>query len=492
MDPDSRPEAPAGDAILTAPPDSEAESALAAQIEEPPVRPEKEKEKERPARPQAQPPEWDGSASARRGWQLSRRQAVWIIAAALTALGAFLLYRFVTAQHGRASSRAAAAQQLPASITTGRSRAGDINVYVTALGTVTPTYTVTVYSQITGRVMDVHYREGEMVHKGDPLIDIDARPYEALLQQALGNLRHDSALLAQARIDLKRYEAAAARNAIPRQQLDDQRQAVYQFEGAVRADEGTVAFNRVQLEYCHILAPIGGRVGLRLVDPGNTVFAGSASTLVVITQLQPITIVFNVSEDDLPQVQAQLRAGGQLRVDAFDRADEHLVETGTLTSLDNQIDTTTGTIRLRAEFVNEGLHLFPNQFVNARLLVHTLHGATLIPTAALQYNGTQTFVYVLKPDNTVAVQPVTAVTTNESETAVEGLGPQTSVATSGFDRLENGVAVQIRQAAAPQSVSPGVTPRASQTIHPPSSHLASGAASSPASGSAAASSSTAP
>jgi multidrug efflux system membrane fusion protein len=451
MDPDRPGEPrPGSDEILPSAPASETR-ALDAQIEEPPVR-------ERPDKA--------GKVKLlhRRRLRISRRQGL-LLALAVAALGAASLYRFAAVRHERAAT-AAAAQQAPASITTGRSRSGDINVYVTALGTVTPIYTVTVYSQITGRVMEVHYREGQMVEKGDPLIDIDPRPYQALLEQSQGNLRHDKALLAQARIDLKRYQAAAARNAIPRQQLEDQQQAVYQYEGAVRADEGAVAYNRVQLEYCHIVAPISGRVGLRLVDPGNTVFAGASSTLVVITQLKPITIVFNVSEDDLPQVQAQLRSGGQLRVDAFDRADERHIEAGTLTSLDNQIDTTTGTLRLRAEFSNDELQLFPNQFVNARLLVRTLTGATLVPTAALQYNGTHVFVYAVKPDSTVAVQPVTALASNEPDTAVEGLSPGVSVAISGFDRLENGVAIRVRQAAAASSVGQGVQPRASHTFHP--------------------------
>jgi membrane fusion protein, multidrug efflux system len=226
--------------------------------------------------------------------------------------------------------------------------------------------------------------------------------------------------------------------------LDDQAQAVVQYEGTVKADRGTVAYDRVQLAYCHIVAPINGRIGLRLVDPGNTVFAGSSATLTVITQLQPITVVFNVSEDDLPQVQAQLRAGSKLTVDAFDRANERQIESGTLTSLDNEVDTTTGTVKFRATFPNTNLSLFPNQFVNARLLVETLHKATLVPSAAVQHNGTNAFVYIVKPDNTVAVQPVTALTDNEKETAVQGVGPGVNLATSGFDRLENGAQVLAR------------------------------------------------
>jgi multidrug efflux system membrane fusion protein len=305
-----------------------------------------------------------------------------------------------------------------------------------------------VYSQITGQVMSVHYREGQMVKKGDALIEIDPRPYQSMLTQAQGALEHDEGLLAQARMDLQRYQAAYARNAIAKQQLDDQQQAVVQYEGSVKADQGTVAYDQVQLSYCHIVAPISGRVGLRLVDPGNTVFSGSTSTFLVITQLQPITVVFNVSEDDLPQVQTQLTAGQKLHVDAFDRAAEKLLASGELTSLDNQVDTSTGTVKFRAEFPNKDLALFPNQFVNARLLVQTLHQVTLVPSAAVQRNGLNAFVYIVKADDTVAVQPITVLSSDEKNTAVTGLGAGVNLATSGFDRLENGVKVQIRAPAA--------------------------------------------
>jgi multidrug efflux system membrane fusion protein len=379
----------------------------------------------------------DPSAPRARTWYRKR----WVIIAILVLLGLFLLHHFTQSPPQPAGGRA---QQGNAAITAGQSQGGDMGIYVNALGTVTPTYTVTVYSQITGRVLEVHYREGQMVHKGEPLIDIDPRPYQATLQQARGALQHDQGLLAQARMDLQRYQDAYARNAIAKQQLDDQTQTVAQYEGTVKADQGTVAYDEVQLEYCHIVAPIAGRIGLRLVDPGNTVFAGSGTTLTVITQLQPITVVFNVSEDDLPQVQAQLQADARLPVDVFDRSNDHLIESGTLASLDNQVDTTTGTVRFRAEFPNKALALFPNQFVNARLLVRMLKGAILVPTVAIQHNGTNDFVYLLKSDNTVAVQNVTALTTNERDTAVQGLNAGVRIATTGFDRLENGVHVTVR------------------------------------------------
>jgi membrane fusion protein, multidrug efflux system len=382
-----------------------------------------------------------GAGTPDRAHEVPWYRRKWVLVVAALVLGLFLLHHFTQGPTQPAGGRGA---QGNATITVGESRTGDIGVYVNALGTVTPIYTVSLYSQITGRVMEVHYQEGQMLRKGQSLIDIDPRPSEATLRQAEGNLQHDQGLLAQARMDLQRYKDAYARNAIAKQQLDDQEQIVVQYEGTVKADEGTVAYDRVQLEYCHIVSPINGRVGLRLVDPGNTVFAGSSSTLAVITELQPITVVFNVSEDDLPRVQAQLTGDNRLAVDVFDRANEHHLEAGTLTSLDNQVDTTTGTVRFRAEFPNKELALFPNQFVNARLLVQMLKSVTLVPTPAIQHNGTTDFVYVVKPDDTVAVQNVTTLATNEADTAVQGLDPGVRIATTGFDRLENGAHVQVR------------------------------------------------
>jgi multidrug efflux system membrane fusion protein len=373
--------------------------------------------------------------------------ALWITLIVVVLLAVFLVYYFTKPKTGGDASAGARGrgQNGPAAITVGKTTTGNINVYVDALGTVTPVATVTLYSQITGVVMAVHYREGQIVHKGDPLVDIDPRPYEATLTQAEGQLLHDQGVLSEAQMDLTRYQTAYARNAIAKQILDDQEKAVIQDEGTVKADQGTVDYDKVELGYCHIVSPINGRVGLRLVDPGNTVFSGSSSTLVVITQLQPITVVFNVSEDDLPAVQAQLKRNKEMEVDAFDRADEKNLEAGRLTSLDNEIDTTTGTVKFRANFQNKNLDLFPNQFVNARLLERTLTNATLAPTAAVQYNGTAAFVYILNPNNTVGVQPVQVVTGNDRVSAVTGVSTDVTVATSGFDRLENGAHVQVHQ-----------------------------------------------
>jgi membrane fusion protein, multidrug efflux system len=327
---------------------------------------------------------------------------------------------------------------------TGTAYQGDMDVYVDALGTVTPITTVNIYSQVSGEVLAVRYREGQIVHKGDPLIDIDPRPYRAQLQQAEGLLDHDRGVLKQAEIDLARYREAFASRAVAKQVLDDQEQAVVQDQGAVKYDLGQVQYAEVELSYCHITAPTSGRVGLRLIDSGNTIFAGSSSTLVVITELQPITVVFNVAEDHLGEIQTQLSQHKPLVVEAFDRSAETKVATGTLLTLDNQIDTSTGTVRFRGEFTNRDLTLFPNQFVNARLLVRTLKNAVLIPSAAIQRNGTQAFVFVVDK-NTVSVRNVTERSTDGNTTAVEGLRVGERVALSSFDKLQEGTLVTVEQ-----------------------------------------------
>ncbi|SEF70247.1 membrane fusion protein, multidrug efflux system [Bryocella elongata] len=422
--------------------------------------------------------------SSREEWEKEkhrgRRAIIWSVMLAVLLVASLAIY-FTTRPKSTDGGDTAAAgahhgrgQSGPAAITVGESSTGDSNIYVNALGTVTPLHTVTLYSQVTGRVMAVNYKEGQLVRKGQTLVEIDPRPYEAALAQAKGTLTHDENVLAEARMDLKRYQDAYARNAVARQQLEDQEKTVLQDEGTVATDQGSVLSAETNLSYCHIISPISGRVGLRLVDPGNTVFSGTGSTLVVITELQPITVVFTVSEDNLPEIQQQMHGGKTLAVDAFDRSNDNQLASGKLTSLDNQIDTTTGTLKFRAAFDNKDLSLFPNQFVNARLLVKTLQGATLVPTSAVQYNGTQAFVYVVKPGAshkksaaapaassatpavsfkgtttrsggqgssgtpaTVSVQNITILTSNENVSAVTGIGPGVKLATSGFDRLEN-------------------------------------------------------
>ena len=364
-----------------------------------------------------------------------------LVLMAVLALGVFLALRF--GRHKSASVAAHATDQ-PVIIHAAAAQLGDMGVYIDALGTVTPISTVNIYSQVSGQIFAVHYREGQIVHKGDPLIDIDPRPYQAQLQQAEGLLDHDKGVLKQAEIDLARYKEAFASHAVAKQVLDDQEQAVVQDQGAVKYDLGQVEYAEVQLGYCHISAPASGRVGLRLVDSGNTVFAGSSNTLAVITELQPITVVFNVAEDHLGEIQTQLRQHKRLAVEAFDRSAQARLATGTLLTLDNQIDTSTGTVRFRGEFSNPDLALFPNEFVNARLLVKTLRNSVLIPNAAIQRNGTQAFVFVVGKD-AVSVRNITERNTDGDRSAVEGLRGGEMVALSSFDKLQEGTKVTVEQ-----------------------------------------------
>ncbi len=336
----------------------------------------------------------------------------------------------------------------PVTITTVTASKGQIGVYLNAIGTVTPVYTASIVSQVTGQVVAVHYREGQTVQKGDPLVDIDARPYEATLKVAEGTLERDTHILDQAQMDLERYQAALARNAIARQQVDDQGKIVLQDKGTVKLDQGNVDFDRVQVGFCHIAAPIAGRVGLRLVDPGNLVTASGGTTLAVITQLQPITVIFTISEDSLQQVLAQLRKKQTLEVHALDRAQSHMIASGKLLTTDNLIDTTTGTVKMRAIFDNKDSALFPNQFVNTRLLVNTLHDVTLIDSSAIQHNGTQAFVWVIQ-DGKAHTRNITTGATDNNLTQVTGLNPGEVVADSSFEKLQNDAKVNIVQQTTP-------------------------------------------
>jgi multidrug efflux system membrane fusion protein len=375
---------------------------------------------------------------------LSKAKRMWAIClVAIPALGVFLALR---SQKPKGDPAAAGDANNSVIIHAGKASQGDMGVYINALGTVTPISTINIFSQVSGQVLAVHYREGQIINKGDPLIDIDPSPYRAQLQQAEGLLDHDRGVLKQAEIDLARYREAFASNAVAKQILDDQEQVVIQDQGAVKFDLGQVQFAEVQLSYCHITAPTSGRVGLRLVDSGNTVFAGSSNALVVITELQPITVVFNVAEDHLGEVQAQLGQHKPLAVEAFDRSAETKVAVGSLLSVDNQIDTSTGTVRFRGEFSNRDLALFPNQFVNARLLVKTLKDSVLIPSAAIQRNGTQAFVFVVEK-NAVSVRNITEQSTDGNTTAVEGLRAGETVALSSFDKLQEGTPVQVEPSA---------------------------------------------
>ena len=291
--------------------------------------------------------------------------------------------------------------------------------------------------------MAVHFKEGQLVRKGDPLVDIDSRPYRATLLQAQGVLERDQNLLAQAQMDLERYREAWARNAIQKQLLDDQEKLVLQDEGTVKNDQGTVQYDEIQVGYCHITAPIAGRVGLRLVDPGNVVQSAGTITLAVITQVQPITVIFTIPEDSLGPVVARLHKKAKLPVDAFDRTAQTKIASGTLLTLDNQIDTTTGTVKARAVFANKDDALFPNQFANTRLLVNTLQGVTLVPASSIQQNGSASFVYVIQ-NNIAHIRTIKPGVTDGGVTQVEGINPGDIVATSSFDKLQDNVAVTTR------------------------------------------------
>ncbi len=316
---------------------------------------------------------------------------------------------------------------------------GNIGVYVTGLGAITPIYTVTVKSRVDGQLMKILFKEGDLVQQGDPLVEIDPRPYEAVVIQTTGQLARDQALLANARVDLTRYTTLVAQDAVPEQQLATQRALVAQYEGTVTNDQGLLDAAKLNVTYCHITAPITGIVGLRLVDPGNIVHASDSNGMLVITQIQPISVIFPIGEDQLPPILQKMRSGAKLTVDAWDREDTKKIATGTLATLDNQIDQTTGTLKLRAIFPNDKRELFPNQFVNAHLLQQEKTGVTLLESAAIQRNTNNTYVYLIKPDSTVTVRNVTLGTTAGDQSEItSGLMPGDKVVMTGVDKLQEG------------------------------------------------------
>lgn len=395
-----------------------------------------------------------------------RTKTPWIVLVLLMAGAGFLFFEHhhPPKPNAQSADRAAPPEGVPVAVT--MARRGNLPVYITSIGTVTSVYTVTVTSRVAGEVMEVYYKEGQIVKKGDPLALIDPGPYEAAFVQAQGQLARDKALLANARIDLDRYKLALAQHAVPEQTYATQQATVAQYEGTVTLDQGNLAAAKLNLDYTRIVAPISGRVGLRSVDPGNNVQAIATTGLVTIAQLQPITVIFTMAENYISEVEHEVRLGHSLRVDALDHQDQHLLDTGTLITLDNLVDTATGTVRGRASFLNAHNQLFPNEFVNARLLVQTLHGATIVPTATIQRNGEQAFVYVVQtPTATAQLQNIQVVDITGDQAAVTGVKPGDTLVTDGFARLTNGVKVSIRPGAA--STTPAASHPANQAPRRP-------------------------
>jgi multidrug efflux system membrane fusion protein len=390
-----------------------------------------------PPRPVTPPPSEEVS---RKQAPPSRRPWIWVAATVLMGAAIYFAWEHYTRPAaGAAATAAGKTGSAPIPVTAARSRRGDIDVYDTGLGAVTPILTVNVKSRVDGQLMSVRYKEGDLVHKGDLLAEIDSRPYLVQLTLAQGQLLKDQAALANARIDLARYQSLLAKGLVPEQQFATQEALVNQDQAAIKTDQGQVDSANLNITYCHITALITGRVGLRLIDPGNMVHASDPNALLVITQMQPISVIFTLAEDQLQVVLKKMRAGERLTADAYDRDMKTKLAEGSLTALDNEIDPTTGTLKLRATFENEQGTLFPNQFINVRLLVDQRQGVTVVPTAAIQRNAQATYVYVVKLDSTVTVRPVTTGTTEGEDTEVStGLAPDEVVVMTGVDKLQEG------------------------------------------------------
>ena len=379
---------------------------------------------------------------------LFTRWWVWLILICLI-IGGGAVWKNQQAAPAPAGKAGAKGLNLPTPVFVTPARTGDMNLYLTGLGSVTPLNNVTVRSRVDGQLMDVHFREGQNVTKGSLLATIDPRPFQVQLTQAEGQMARDREQLNNARMDLERYRTLWKQDSIPRQQLDTQEALVRQYEGAVKVDQGQIDSARLQLTYSRITAPISGRVGLRLVDPGNMVHATDAGGLLTITQVQPIAAIFPLPEDSLPQVQLKMK-GGKLGVEAFDREMKLKLASGELVTIDNQIDPTTGTVKLKAVFPNTSNELFPNQFVNIRLLLDVKKDAIIVPSAAIQRSPQGAYAFVLNPDKTVSMRPVKIGITQGGDTSVvEGLAAGEQVVVDGAERLREGSKVEVKEREVP-------------------------------------------
>jgi multidrug efflux system membrane fusion protein len=401
----------------------------------------------------------------RHGW-------IWVLLIVLAAVGAFWYFHTSksNAQADGSAPQAAAgkggksgrggANQGPTTVpvVVASAQRGDLPVYLDGLGTVTAFNTVTVRSRVDGQIVKINFTEGQMVHQGEALVEIDPRPFQVQLEQAEGTLAKDQAQLRDVQVNFDRFQLLYKEGVIPKQQFDTQGAQVGQFEGSIKGDQGTIDNAKLQLVYSHITAPISGRVGLRLVDIGNIVHAADANGLLVITQLQPIAVIFALPQDQLSQVMAKLHGSAQLPVEAWDRDDTQKITTGKLLTIDNQIDTTTGTYKLKAEFNNEKNILFPNQFVNIHLLVDTKRNIVTVPSAAVQRGPQGTYVYLAQTDNTVKIQPVTvSLSSGNSVGIASGLQAGDSVVVDGQDKLQDGSKIEAHTAPAgtPNASAPG-------------------------------------
>jgi membrane fusion protein, multidrug efflux system len=411
----------------------------------------------------------DSDASRQSGGVRSflRKYRIALIIAAVILLAVFLIihFRHASGPSTGGPGRGRGDQNSPVPVSVATAALGDIQLRIPALGTVTPLATVTVRTQISGILQKISFTEGQLVKQGELIAQIDPRPYEAALQQMQGNLRRDQALLADAKFDLNRYEGLVKEDSIAVQQLDTQRALVDQYVGTIESDEGQLKTAQVNLLYTRIVSPINGRVGLRQVDQGNYVTPGDANGIVVINQVQPITVIFPIPEDNVPALNRQLHDGNALEVDAYDRTNSAKLAAGKLMTLDNQIDITTGTVKLRASFENADSALFPNQFVNIQLLQELLKNQVIMPNSAVRRgapNGVvTTFVYVVKPDSTVSVQPITlGVVDGERAAVTAGLAVGQVVVTEGGDRLRDGAKVLLPQSAAVHPAVPDASKKA--------------------------------